>query len=247
MSRTNRPARPNTRPPGSGWRYPGGSPVPVRTRAEYRERLGIRLVEGYGQSELGGFVACGGPSERLDDGHPWNIGRPLPDREVRVVDEADREVPPGELGEFVVCEGYMAGYWQRPEAEAETLRNGWLHCGDVGVIDERGRARVVGRRHEAVWADGQWLFPRHVEERLYEHPGVLHAAALAVGSEADRRFIGVVAPRPGATIDAEALRQHCASALPASAVPPAFHLVDPIPRTFSGKVNRLRLKQELAG
>lgn len=109
----------------------GGAPVPPELKLEWRDELGVTLAESYGQSELGGFVGLGSPDPVTDD-KVLACGRPLPDKEVRILDDDGNEVPVGTIGEICLRGGFMAGYWRLPEKTDETLRGGWLHTGDVG-------------------------------------------------------------------------------------------------------------------
>ncbi len=157
----------------------GGGPVPPDLKRAWRDELGVTLAESYGQSELGGFVGLGSP-EPLPDERLLACGRPLPDKEVRIVDDADREVPIGRTGEIVIRGGFMAGYWGRPEQTAEALRGGWLHTGDVGATDAEGYVFVRGRLSERLTVGGEHWYPRDIEEALLAHPTVADAALVGV-------------------------------------------------------------------
>jgi acyl-coenzyme A synthetase/AMP-(fatty) acid ligase len=157
----------------------GGGPVPPVLKAAWRDELGLTLAESFGQSELGGFFGLGG-TDPLPDRLLAACGRPLPDKELRIVDDDDREVPVGQLGEIALRGGFMTGYWRRPEKTAETLRNGWLHSGDVGFVDRDGYLHMRGRLSERLTVAGRHWYPRDVEEALLRHPAVTAAALIGV-------------------------------------------------------------------
>jgi len=168
------------RPPGRlRMGVSGGGPVPLSLKRAWRDELKLPLVESYGQSELGGFVALGDP-ELTADARLAPVGRPLPDKEVRLLDVSGTEVPLGELGELCLRGGFMRGYWGKPEKTAEVLRNGWLHTGDAGTIDADGFVVLRGRFSELFSVGPTTWFPRDVEESLCTYPGVLGAAVVGL-------------------------------------------------------------------
>lgn len=156
----------------------GGAPVPPELKLAWQDELGAPLVESYGQSELGGFVALGYP--RAERGNRLAaIGQELPDREVRIAGENDEELPPDQPGEILIRGGVMVGYHKLPEKTAEALRNGWLHTGDMGVMDAEGYIRLVGRWSERIFSHGKVIFPRPIEEALLRHPAVRYVCVIA--------------------------------------------------------------------
>jgi acyl-CoA synthetase (AMP-forming)/AMP-acid ligase II len=167
------------RPRGLRVGVSGGGSVPLSLKRAWRDELALPLTESYGQSELGGFVALGAPL-LIDDTRLAAIGTPLPDKDVRVLAENDGEVPIGATGELCIRGGFMLGYWARPEKTAETTRNGWLHTGDVGVMDADGYVTLRGRLAERVVVDGEIWFPRDIEEALLGHHAVRQAALVGV-------------------------------------------------------------------
>ena len=178
----------------------GAAPLPAAVRAEWERRVpGAALLEGYGCTESGAVIS----SSTLEDHRSGSVGRPLPRYQVRVVDDAGRDVPAGSDGEiWVRGPGVMAGYWNDPETTAATLDGGWLHTGDVGHLDADGFLWLVDRKKDLIIRSGVNVFPRDVEEVLLEHPGV--AAAAVVGRPDPVRgeeVVAFVAPRPGAVLD----------------------------------------------
>jgi long-chain acyl-CoA synthetase len=162
----------------------GGGPVPPQLKAAWHEKLALPLVESYGQSELGGFVALGFP--RLDpaDVQTRRAGLPLPDKEVRILAQDGREMPVGQVGEIALRGGFMAGYWGKPDKTAEALRQGWLWTGDIGSMDAEGYITMRGRRSELITVGAQTWFPRDVEEALCAHPDIDQAAVVGVPDQA---------------------------------------------------------------
>ena len=145
----------------------GGGPVPAALKKAWRDELKLPLIESYGQSELGGFVGLGYPVLELDQ-RLGAVGPALSDKEVRIFDGDGREVPIGEVGEICIRGGFMNRYWGRPEKTAETLRGGWLHTGDAGLIDHEGYVTMRGRYSELIEVAGVTWFPRDVEDALCE-------------------------------------------------------------------------------
>ena len=152
--------------------------MPVEVLHGFEEAFGAELMEGYGLSETSP-VACSGHPDQVRK--PGSIGTPIEEVEMRVVDEDDNEVPQGEVGEIVIRgHNIMKGYWERPEATAEAIRGGWFHSGDIGRVDEDGYFYVVDRKKDMIIRGGYNVYPREVEELLYEHPAIREAAVLGV-------------------------------------------------------------------
>ena len=167
---------------------------------------GSRLCESYGQSELGGFVGLAAPDDPFSEARITSCGRPLPDKEVRILDPDGVEVPVGAVGEICLRGGYMVGYWDRPEKTAEALREGWLHTGDAGLVDAEGYVFMRGRVSERLRVAGEYWYPRDLEELLLRHPAVRDAALVGVpDGEGEHRPLAFVTVRPGAPVAADEL------------------------------------------
>src|SRR6202044_2885777 len=140
---------------------------------------------------------------------PGSIGTPIRDVQMRVVDEEDNERPPGEVGEIVILgPNVMKGYWQRPEATAEAIRDGWFHTGDMAKVDEDGYFFIVDRKKDMIIRGGYNIYPREIEEVLYEHPAVREAAVLGVPHESHGEEVAAaVALKDGAEATADELRE----------------------------------------
>ncbi|MDH3303501.1 MAG: AMP-binding protein, partial [Acidimicrobiia bacterium] len=157
----------------------GGAPMYLADLEAALDVLGPRLAQIYGQGETPMTITALSKADHADRDHPrWrerlqSVGFPRTDVEVRVVDDDDNELPPGEIGEIVVRgDVVMAGYWDQPEATAETLRGGWLHTGDVGSFDDEGFLTLRDRSKDLIISGGMNIYPREVEEVLLQHPGV---------------------------------------------------------------------------
>ena len=216
----------------------GGSPLAPRIKRDYAERLEIPLLESYGQSELGGFMALGG----RDDGErslAGFVGRPLPDRPAFVGGPDGVELPAGEIGEVLVPWGYFDSYRNKPDATAQTQAGGVLHCGDLAVGDADGYLKVLGRTREADAAQRRGGFLRELEDSFYEYEGVQHAAVVERASDGD--IVAFAELRQGQTASADDLSSFAAAKVPEGLAPVATTVLDRMPRTFSGKADRMLL------
>jgi long-chain acyl-CoA synthetase len=216
----------------------GGSPLPPRLKREYRDHLGIPLVESYGQSEIGGFMALGDPEpdERAFAGF---VGRPLPDRLAYVGGADNAELDAGEVGEVLVSEGFFGGYRNKPEETERTLRGGVLHCGDLGVTDGDDFLKVLGRTREADDARRRGAFLRDIEDVLYDHSAVKHAAVV---QDADGdTVLAFVELRRDQDASPDELAAFALDRLPNRIEPPVTTILSQMPRTFSGKADRQTL------
>jgi acyl-CoA synthetase (AMP-forming)/AMP-acid ligase II len=202
------------------------------------------VLTAYGLTEATGTVTmC-----RQDDDAvtiATTSGRAIPDTEVRVVDPAGVEVPRGESGEVVV-RGYnvMVGYYEDPAATADTVdADGWLHTGDIGVMDERGNLRITDRLKDMYVVGGFNAYPAEIEQVLATHPAVAESAVVGVPDhrlgEVGKAF---VVARPGAVVDADELIAWCRERMANYKVPRSVEVVDVLPRNASGKVLKVELR-----
>jgi long-chain acyl-CoA synthetase len=219
----------------------GGSAMPVELLRGFDEAFGCKILEGYGLSESSP-VASFNHADR--ERKPGSIGTPIAGVEMAIVDDDGREVAQGEVGEIVI-RGYnvMKGYWQRPEETAETIVDGWLHTGDMGRTDEDGYFYVVDRKKELIIRGGYNVYPREIEEVLYEHPAVREAAVLGVPHDEYGEEVGAaVALKDGATATPAELRDFVKEQVAAYKYPRHVWLVDELPKGPTGKI----LKREIA-
>ena len=236
-------SREKGRPPGRlRLALSGGGPVPTTLKKAFRNELKLPLVESYGQSELGGFVALGHPELETDDSKLARIGPPPPDKEVVVLDLEDRPLPMGETGQLCLRGGFMAGYWNRPDATAQATRGGILRTGDVGFLDADGCVTLRGRRAELIEVGGVTWFPREVEEALQRITGVKLAAVIGLPD-------AVLGARPAAYVTLEAgchlvggrLKDDIAGKTPYDLAPLTVTVIDELPLTPTGKVAKAEL------
>ncbi|AXB42588.1 acyl-CoA synthetase [Amycolatopsis albispora] len=223
----------------------GGSPVPPSTVRRYLDR-GLAFVQGYGMTEAApGVLVLDPAAARTKAG---TAGVPSFFTDVRVVDPAGDEVPPGGRGEIVVRgPNVMLGYWNRPEATDQAMSGGWLHSGDVASVDGDGYFTVVDRLKDMIISGGENISPAEVEAAACEHPDVELCAVIGAPDpkwgEVGR---AVVVRRPGAGLTADELRAHLRARLAGYKVPKYVEFRDELPRTGSGKIRKAELRAEYA-
>jgi long-chain acyl-CoA synthetase len=219
--------------------WSGSAPLAHDTLQRWEARTGIPVYEGYGQSEAGPVLTYQGP---LSGHRLGSVGLPLPLTELRIVDPADpdRQLGTGETGE-IVARGpqIMRGYRGLAGETSATLRNGWLHTGDIGRIDSDGHVFIEDRKKDMVIVGGYNVYPREIDEVLAAHPGVASAAAIGVADA--YRGEAIVAFYTGKA-DVEGLRQWCAERLVRYKCPARFEQLDALPLTSVGKIDRNALR-----
>jgi len=208
--------------------------------SRWREMTGTPIVEGYGLTESSPVLTFNPLGGTGKDG---TIGIPVPSTDLRCVDEDGKPVAVGEAGE-VVARGpqIMIGYWQRPDESALTLKDGWLHTGDIAQMDADGYFTIVDRKKDMILVSGFNVYPNEVEERIASMPGVLEVGVVGVpddmGGESVRAY--VVAPQTPPT--EAAVIAHCREALAAYKVPKSVRFVDELPKSPIGKILRRELR-----
>lgn len=220
----------------------GSAPLMRETKLKFEEITGGKLVEGYGLSEAPTASHCNPVS---GDNRPGSIGLPLPDVECRVVDSEDGEtdLPTGEVGELLLKgPQVMKGYHNMPTETANTLRNGWLHTGDIVYMDEEGYFYVVDRKKELIKPGGFQVWPREVEEVLAAHPAILEAGVIGIPDPISGEAVkACVVFKPGSTATKEELIEFCKKDLAGYKVPKVIETVDELPRSTVGKILRREL------
>ena len=209
-------------------------------RAE--RRFGRIFAQCYGQAESPMVITCLKPE---DHDRVGSCGRPFTVAEVAIFDDADRPLPPGERGE-IVCRGpqTMAYYWKRPEQTAEAFRNGWLHTGDVGYMDEDGFFYIVDRKNDMLISGGFNVYPREVEDVLVTFPGVVEAAVVGLPDEKwGDRVVAVVAGRPG--LEADQLMAYARENLAVYKRPKAIEVWSELPKSGANKILRRTVRDRL--
>jgi len=220
----------------------GGSAMPVEVMKAFEEKFGVPILEGYGLSEtspVASFNMLERPRKVGSIGHPvWGV-------EMAILDEQDRPLPDGEAGEICIRgHNVMKGYWRRPEANAESLRGGWFHTGDIGIRDEDGSYRIVDRKKDMIIRGGFNVYPREVEEVLYEHEAVVEAAVIGVEHESHGEEVkAVVVLAEGHGITSEELVAFCRERLAGYKYPRIVEFTDALPKGPTGKILKRELKK----
>lgn len=221
----------------------GGGPVPPTLKRAWRDELRLPLVESFGQSELGGFMALGYPDLEPDDDKLLRVGPALPDKEVWMVDPQGRRLPPNAVGEIVLKGGFMWGYWGKPEKTLEVTHEGLLRTGDLGLIDGDGFVTMRGRRSELLHVMGQTWFPRDIEEALCRQPGVRQAALVGLPDDQQGHLPrAFVVAQDGITLDMRALKAAIAREVSLDISPLNIEQRDALPMTPTGKIAKAELR-----
>ncbi|MFE1194177.1 long-chain fatty acid--CoA ligase [Streptomyces olivaceoviridis] len=218
----------------------GGSPLPVEVLHAFEKTFACAVLEGYGLSESSP-LAC---VNRIDrERVAGTIGIPIDGVEMRVVDRQGRELPDGDVGEIVIRgHNVMRGYWHRPQATAETVRDGWLHTGDLGTRDARGDFRIVDRIKDLVIRGGYNVYPREVEEVLYTHPAVAEAAVIGVPHDVHGQEVAAaVVLRAGTSATPDELLGYVRDRVAPFKYPRIVWITDSLPKGPTGKI----LKREI--
>jgi len=218
----------------------GGASMPVEVLRGFEEAFGAIVLEGYGLSETSPVSSSNHPDRERK---PGSIGTPLEGVEMRVVDEDDNEVAQGEVGEIVIRgHNIMKGYWQRPDATAEAMRGGWFHSGDMARVDEEGYFYIVDRKKDLIIRGGYNVYPREVEEVLYEHPKIREAAVIGVPHDEWGEEIGAaIVLHEGEELDPEEASAYVKERIAAYKYPRLVWFLDELPKGPTGKI----LKREI--
>jgi long-chain acyl-CoA synthetase len=219
----------------------GGASMPVEVLRGFEEAFDAVVLEGYGLSETSP-VACSNHPDR--ERKAGSIGTPIEGVEMRVVDENDEPVAQGEVGEIVIRgHNIMKGYWQRPEATAEAMRGGWFHSGDMARVDEDGYFYIVDRKKDLIIRGGYNVYPREVEEVLYEHPKIREAAVVGVPHDEWGEEIGAaIVLHEGEELSAGEVSAYVKERIAAYKYPRVVWFIDDLPKGPTGKI----LKREIA-
>jgi long-chain acyl-CoA synthetase len=218
----------------------GGAALPVELLRGFEEAYGCVILEGYGLSETSPVATFNHPDRPRKAG---SIGTPIHGVELRLVDEFGRDVPAGEIGEIAIRgHNVMKGYWRRPDATAEAIPDGWFRSGDLARVDDDGFYFIVDRRKDLIIRGGYNVYPREIEEILYEHPAVAEAAVIGVPHPAlGEEVAAAVVVKPGATASPEDLRDYVKGQVAAYKYPRRICLLDALPKGPTGKI----LKREI--
>jgi long-chain acyl-CoA synthetase len=218
----------------------GGAALPVEVLRGFEMAFGCVILEGYGLSETSPVASFNHP-DRVRK--PGSVGTPIRGVEMRVLDEAGRDVPRGEVGEIAIRgHNLMKGYWRRDEDTAQAIPDGWFRSGDLGRVDEDGYFFIVDRKKEMIIRGGYNVYPREIEEVLYEHPAVAEAAVVGLPDASLGEEVGAaVVLKPDATATAEEIRDYVKGQVAAYKYPRHVWLLEALPKGPTGKV----LKREI--
>ncbi|MBW3138817.1 long-chain-fatty-acid--CoA ligase FadD [Ferrimonas balearica] len=222
----------------------GGMAVQRAVAERWQALTGTRLLEGYGLTECSPVASV---APYTATGYDGTIGLPLPSTDIRLVDEEGMEVPLGERGELQVRgPQVMKGYWQRPEASAEVLKDDWLATGDIAVCDERGYFTIVDRKKDMILVSGFNVFPNEIEDVVAMHDKVEEVAAVGVPNEVSGEVVKIFVVRKDSRLSEEVLMDHCRKHLTGYKVPKLIEFRDELPKTNVGKILRRALREEQA-
>jgi len=221
----------------------GAAPLSRELLEAFERRFEIRVLEGYGLTES---TCVSSLNPYYGERKPGSIGLPVRGQQMKIVAADGTEVDDGELGEIVVKgPNVMAGYLRNPRATAKTLRDGWLHTGDIGYVDGDGYFFIVDRAKDMIIRGGENIYPREIEEVLYGHPSVFECAVIGVPDQVrGEEVLAIVAPRPGAELDGDELEAWAAQRLAGFKVPRRFEIRDALPKTPTGKIAKPPLRDE---
>ncbi|WP_335869030.1 long-chain-fatty-acid--CoA ligase [Bacillus sp. 2205SS5-2] len=224
----------------------GSAPMPVELLKEFERKTGAKILEGYGLSETSPCTNC---NPNFAERKPGSVGIGFPSTEYKVVDLAtgEKEVPIGELGE-VIIKGpqVMKGYWNMPEETAITLRDGWLYTGDIAFMDEQGYLSIVDRKKDMIIASGFNIYPRDIEEIIYEHPAVQEAVVIGVPDPYRGESVkAVLVLKVGQTATEADIIDFCRENMAAYKIPSVVEFRNQLPKTSVGKILRRALRDEV--
>ncbi len=222
--------------------FSAAATMPVDVARRWQELFGRPIFEGYGLTETSPFASYN---------HGWahragSVGTPIENVEIAIVDAEDRQVEPGTWGEICIKgPNVMLGYWNRPEETAEALRGGWFHSGDIGYLDEDGYCYIVDRTKDMINSAGFKIWPREVEEVLFEHPAVRECAVVGLPDDIKGEIPAVfIVLREGVTMTAEELDTYCRERIAAYKVPRHVEFVDALPKNATGKILKRVLRDQ---
>ncbi|HKQ77056.1 MAG TPA: long-chain-fatty-acid--CoA ligase [Blastocatellia bacterium] len=231
----------------------GASPMPVELlKRAVKAFPGVEFFQGYGQSESSPLLTSLMPEDHITEGpEPLmrrlaSCGRPVIGVEVEVVDENERAVKPGEVGEIVARgPNVMMGYWKRPEETSQTLRGGWLRTGDMATIDEEGYIYLVDRRKDMIISGGENIYSTEVENVVYQHPAVREAAVIGVPDEKWGEAVkAIVTLKVGLSLIESELIEFCASRMADYKVPKSVEIrIGELPKSATGKILKKELRE----
>ena len=224
------------------YEFSAAATMPREISSQWSERFGRSIYEGYGLTECSPFAAY-----NHDFRHKFgSVGTPVENFEVKILDEEDNEVPLGKWGEICIKgPGVMSGYWNRPVETAEALRNGWLHSGDTGTMDDEGYIFIVDRVKDMINVAGFKVWPAEVEQSLYRHSAVKEVAVYGVPDpEKGESVKAAVVLKAGVSCSEEELRAFCREKMANYKIPNSLEFVEELPKSATGKILKRVLRDQ---
>jgi fatty-acyl-CoA synthase len=225
-----------------------GSPCPIEAMRQVVDRMHMREVTiAYGMTETSPVSFQSSPQDSLER-RVSTVGRIQPHMEAKVIDGEGCTVPRGQVGELCT-RGYavMLGYWDDPERTADAVdAEGWMHTGDLGTLDEEGFCNIVGRSKDMIIRGGENVYPREIEEFLYRHPKIADVAVIGVPDDRyGEEVCAWVRLQPGASAVEDEIREFCRGQIAHYKVPRYVRIVDTLPTTVTGKVQKYLMRQQM--
>ncbi len=220
----------------------GGAPMPVEVMLEFEKVFGARIFEGYGLSETSPLAAF---NHFEKASKPGKVGQSLMGVDIKIVDENDVELPRGERGEVIIRgHNVMKGYYKRPEATIEAMKNGWFHSGDIGIMDEEGYVQIVDRTKDMILRGGYNVYPRELEEVIITHEAVSLVAVIGVPDERlGEEVKAYVVLKQGVTITEEEIVTWCREQIASNKYPRFAEICDSLPIGATGKILKRELRE----
>ena len=222
----------------------GGAPLPTNVIRRFKHHYGLTIIDFWGLTEAVALVTCP-PVDGT--GKLGSVGKALPGWEVKIVDDRGKQLPPNQLGEIIVAGPIMNGYYNNPQATAETIKDGWLHTGDIGCVDEHGYLFLSGRKKEIIIVKGQNIYPSDIEEVLSTHPKIAEARVIGIPDKLRGEIVGAVIRLKKRTVTtAQEIRHFCLERLTNYKVPKQIIFLESLPKTAAGKISWEDLKAYLS-
>ncbi|OLO36360.1 hypothetical protein BTR23_15940 [Alkalihalophilus pseudofirmus] len=218
----------------------GGASIPVEIIERIKKEIGVEILEGYGQTESTVMITC---QPLHGEKVVGSVGIPVPGLELRLVTADDQDVPIGEVGEIIFRgPNAMKGYYNKPDATAETIRDGWVYTGDLGYQDDSGNLFIVDRKKDMIIRGGYNVYPREIEEVLYAHPNIVECAVIGESNDIFGEEIVAYVVTKG-EVEEDELSTYCKQNIANYKVPRVFKFIDELPKTTTGKISKVPLRQ----
>ena len=221
-----------------------GAPLPMAVIQKFKQHYGFDIADCWGLTEATCHLTC----PPLDgSGRLGSVGKALPGWEVRIVDDNGRELPPNQAGEMIVNGPVMTGYYRNPRATREVLKDGWLHSGDLGRMDEAGYLFITGRKKATIIVKGQNIYPDDVEHVLGQHPKVTEAAVMGIPDEIRGEIVGAaISLKTGEVATEQEIKHFCLERIASYKVPKRVVFLDYLPKAASGRIDKQAIRERLA-